>query len=63
MWTDLPKHPLEREMKCPICGKKFKTIPLRRGRNVNDHQHLIEQHACPNGHVFQTEIDKDEMLP
>lgn len=60
---DLPKHPLERSMKCPICAVDFKTIPLRRGASPDEPQHVLEQHVCPNGHVYVTEIGSDVMLP
>lgn len=59
---DLPKHPLERTVECPVCKTEFKSIPLKRGRNVNDFSHIVEQHVCPKGHVYQTEIGKNEML-
>lgn len=59
---ELPKHPLARKMHCPVCGAEFESVPLRRGRVPNDHSHVIEQHVCPAGHVYQTEIGKDEML-
>lgn len=59
---ELPKHPLERKMRCPVCGVEFTSIPLRRGLVPSDHSHVIEQHNCPAGHVYQTEIGKDEML-
>ena len=60
---NLPKHPLERKTKCPVCGKEYNTIPLRRGAAPDDNTHIVEQHVCPNGHVYVTEIGKDEMLP
>ena len=59
---DLPKHPLERETKCAVCQTKYKSIPLRRGRAPDDPSHVLEQHACPNGHVYVTEIGGEEML-
>lgn len=59
---DLPKHPLERETKCPVCDVAYKTIPLRRGAAPDDASTILEQHACPNGHVYVTEIGGHEML-
>jgi hypothetical protein len=59
---DLPKHPLEREVNCPICTTKFKTIPLRRAAAPDDPSMVVEQHVCPTGHVYVTEIGKDQML-
>lgn len=59
---ELPKHPLERKTKCPICTTEYKTIPLRRGVTPDNPAEVIEQHNCPKGHVYQTEIGKDEML-
>ena len=59
---ELPKHPLERSMKCPICGVDFKSIPVRRGASPEDHSHILEQHVCPKGHVYVTEINGTEML-
>ena len=59
---ELPKHPLEREAQCPICAAAFKTIPLRRGASPDEPQNVVEQHACPNGHVYVTEVGKSEML-
>lgn len=61
-FRDLPKHPFERKQACPVCRTEFQSIPLQRGKVPNDHSHIIEQHVCPNGHVYQTEIGKDEML-
>lgn len=60
---ELPKHPLERETQCPICSVSFKTIPLRRGASPDEPHHVIEQHVCPHGHVYVTEVGKHEMLP
>lgn len=59
---DLPKHPLERKTKCPVCGVEYLTIPLRRGRAPDHPEEVLEQHTCPNGHVYVTEIGSDEML-
>lgn len=59
---DLPKHPLERKVKCPICSVEFQTIPIRRAASPDDPSHVVEQHVCPKGHVYVTEIGKDEML-
>lgn len=59
---NLPKHPLERKVKCPVCGVDFATLPLRRGASPDDSSHVLEQHVCPSGHVYVTEIGKDEML-
>lgn len=61
-FKDLPKHPLERPMTCPVCQTEFKTIPLKRGLHVNDFSHIVEHHTCPKGHVYQTEVGKNEML-
>lgn len=61
-FKDLPKHPLERALKCPVCSTEFKSIPTTRGKLVNDFSQVIEQHICPQGHVYQTEIGKTEML-
>ena len=60
---ELPKHPLERETKCPICNTSYKTIPIRRGASPDEPSPVLEQHACPSGHVYVTEVGKDEMLP
>lgn len=60
--AELPKHPLERETKCPVCSTAYKTIPLRRGAAPDDTTQVLEQHACPNGHVYVTEIGAHEML-
>jgi hypothetical protein len=60
---DLPKHPLERQTKCPICGVEYKTIPLRRGASPDEPHNVVEQHVCPAGHVYVTEIGSDIMLP
>ena len=62
MQFDLPKHPLERDTKCPLCAVGFKTIPLRRGASPDEPHNVVEQHACPNGHVYVTEVGKNEML-
>jgi hypothetical protein len=59
---NLPKHPLERTKKCPVCSVEYQSIPVRRGRSPDDHSLVLEQHVCPNGHVYVTEIGKDEML-
>lgn len=59
---DLPKHPLERKMKCPVCNADFVTIPIRRSAQPGDSSHIIEQHVCPTGHVYATEVGKSEML-
>lgn len=58
----LPPHPSQRNMDCPLCGAGFTTIPIRRGRTPENLEHVVEQHVCPSGHVFQTEIGQDEML-
>ncbi len=58
----LPLHPSQRDMVCPICGVGFATIPIQRGRTPENLEHIVEQHVCPSGHVFQTEISQDEML-
>jgi hypothetical protein len=60
---DLPKHPLERSMNCPICSVEFKTIPLRRGASPDEPHNVVEHHVCPSGHVYVTEIGSDVMLP
>jgi hypothetical protein len=62
MALDLPKHPLERDVKCPICDTSFKTIPLRRGASPDEPHNVVEQHVCPKGHVYVTEVGKSEML-
>jgi hypothetical protein len=59
---ELPKHPLERVARCPVCGTTYKTIPLRRGASPDEPHNVVEQHNCPNGHVYVTEIGKEEML-
>ena len=59
---DLPKHPLSRDLICPICTVKFLSIPVRRNAMPNEPDHIIEQHVCPTGHVYVTEIGKSEML-
>ena len=59
---ELPKHPLERKTKCPVCSVDFKTIPLRRGSSPDDPSHVLEQHVCPNGHVYVTELGREDML-
>ena len=61
-FKDLPKHPHQRELVCPVCKAEFTSIPVQRGKLVNDFSHIIEQHVCPAGHVYQTELGKDEML-
>lgn len=58
----LAKHPLERTMTCPICKTEFSSLPLLRGRSPDDQEVIVEQHVCPNGHVYLTEIGKDQML-
>lgn len=58
---ELPKHPLERKMKCPLCEMEFDSIPVRRHAEPGDST-VLEQHACPNGHVYVTEIGSQEML-
>lgn len=60
---NLPKHPLERDTVCPVCKAAYKTIPTRRGTMPDDHSVILEQHVCPNGHVYVTEIGGHEMLP
>ncbi len=61
---NLPKHPLERKTKCPVCSVDYETLPVRRGASPDKpFEHILEQHACPKGHVYVTEIGKDEMLP
>jgi hypothetical protein len=59
---ELPKHPLARDVACPICKTNFTTIPLRRSASPDDHSAVVEQHVCPGGHVYVTEIGKNEML-
>lgn len=59
---DLPKHPLERKTKCPVCGVEYVTIPIRRGATPDNPQIVLEQHTCPVGHVYVTEIGGDEMV-
>ena len=59
---DLPKHPLERKVKCPICSAEFNTIPMRRGASPDEPQNVVEQHVCPNGHVYLTAVGSDTML-
>jgi hypothetical protein len=59
---DLPKHPLERKTKCPICSVEYSTIPLRRAAAPDEPGQVLEQHACTNGHVYVTEIGSDTML-
>lgn len=56
------KHPLQRKMKCPVCAQEFESIPVRRGRAPDDVSHVLEQHVCPTGHVYVTEIGQQEML-
>lgn len=61
---NLPKHPLERKIECPVCGEAYNTIPIRRGASPDAPlEHILEQHVCPKGHVYVTEIGKNEMLP
>lgn len=60
--ADLPKHPLERKQNCPVCQVPFQSIPLRRGTSPDETQHIVEQHVCPTGHVYLTEIGSDVML-
>lgn len=62
MEWNLPHHPLERKMKCPVCGVDFSSIPVRRGHSPDDNSQQIEQHVCPAGHVYCTEINGSEML-
>lgn len=57
-----PKHPLERTMKCAVCAASFPSIPVRRGATPGDFTRVLEQHVCPNGHVYVTEIGAQEML-
>lgn len=59
---NLPPHPSQRAMVCPVCGAEFKTVPIQRGRTPENLEHVVEQHVCPAGHVFQTEIGQCEML-
>ncbi len=59
---DLPKHPLERKTKCPVCSLDFQTIPTRRYAAPDDTSHVLEQHVCPTGHVYVTEVGGHEML-
>lgn len=59
---DLPKHPLARNVKCPVCSIAFETIPIRRSAAPNENDQIVEQHVCPTGHVYVTEIGKNEML-
>jgi hypothetical protein len=59
---ELPKHPLEKNVRCPICHVDYKTIPLRRGASPDEPHNVVEQHACPNGHVYVTEVGSDVML-
>jgi hypothetical protein len=59
---DLPKHPLERKMQCPICNTDFASIPVRRSPSPSELTEVLEQHCCPDGHVYVTEIGKNEML-
>ncbi|MCO5143843.1 MAG: hypothetical protein M9962_12200 [Oligoflexia bacterium] len=58
----LAKHPLEKKVNCPICNIEFSTLPLRRGRSPDDQEVIVDQHICPNGHVYLTEVGKDKML-
>ena len=61
--ADLPKHPLAREMECCVCGVKWESVPLRRGWNPDEPLvRVVEQHVCPAGHVFQTEIGGSERV-
>ncbi len=59
---ELPKHPLERKTNCPICQTEFKTIPLRRGASPDEPHNVVEQHVCPKGHVYVTQVGSDQML-
>ncbi len=59
---NLPTHPRQRDVDCPICAANFTTLPIKRGRTPENLEHVVEQHVCPNGHVYQTEIGQDEML-
>ena len=56
------KHPNERKMKCPVCGKDFVSIPTKRNAIPGDPSEVLEQHVCPNGHVYVTEVGSTEML-
>ncbi len=60
---NLPPHPLARDVECPICQTKFKTIPLRRGASPDEPANVVEQHVCPGGNVYVAEVGKNEMLP
>ena len=60
--AELPKHPLERSMKCAVCEASFASIPVRRGPTPDEFTRVLEQHVCPNGHVYVTEIGSQEML-
>ncbi|NUM89578.1 MAG: hypothetical protein HUU37_10270 [Bdellovibrionales bacterium] len=63
MHINLPKNPHERQMKCPVCGTAFTSMPVRRGASPDKPlEHVVEQHVCPKGHVYVTEIGKNEML-
>ena len=62
MKQQLPKHPLARTVKCPVCNVEFVTIPTRRGETPDNISHIIEQHVCPKGHVYTTEINSEQML-
>ncbi len=63
MHLNLPKNPHERTMKCPVCGVSFSSMPVKRGTSPDRPlEEVVEQHVCPNGHVYLTEIGKSEML-
>ncbi len=58
----LPKHPLERALDCPICKTNFSSIPVIRGIRPDDVSRKVEQHVCPAGHVYLTDVGGVEML-
>ena len=56
------KHPEERDLSCPVCAVGFTSLPVKRGIRPDDHSDIVEQHVCPNGHVYCTKIGETEMI-
>lgn len=57
---NLPRHPMERKINCTVCNIEFRSVPVIRGETPGDNSKIIEQHVCPNGHVFRTKPGKND---